>query len=95
VVLVFMEALGLEPPLTLVCSDLHLQLEGFPIEQGGDRVPFCPVMARPQSTSPAPSTKATQGRQRVGYPVALPYLGGSQLSWRVFSESQGYFFEDL
>lgn len=23
VVLVFMEALGLEPPLTLVCSDLH------------------------------------------------------------------------
>jgi hypothetical protein len=34
VVLVFMEALELEPPLTLVCSDLHLQLEGYPIEQG-------------------------------------------------------------
>ncbi len=34
VVLVFMEALGLDPPLTLVCSDLHLQLEVYPIEQG-------------------------------------------------------------
>ncbi len=36
VVLVFMEALGLEPPLTLVCSDLHLQMEGYPIEQGAE-----------------------------------------------------------
>ena len=34
VVLVFMEAQGLEPPLTLVCSDLHLQMEGYPVEQG-------------------------------------------------------------
>jgi hypothetical protein len=34
VVLVFLEALGLDPPLTLVCSDLHLQLDGYPIEQG-------------------------------------------------------------
>lgn len=34
VVLVFMEALELDPPLTLVCSNLHLQLEGYPIEQG-------------------------------------------------------------
>ncbi|WP_198537949.1 hypothetical protein [Vulcanococcus limneticus] len=33
-VLVFMEALELEPPLTLVSSDLHLQLEGYPVEQG-------------------------------------------------------------
>jgi hypothetical protein len=35
VVFVFMEALGLEPPLTLVCSDIHLKMEGHPIEQGG------------------------------------------------------------
>jgi hypothetical protein len=34
VVLVFMEALGLDPPLTLVCSVLHLQLEGYPVKQG-------------------------------------------------------------
>ena len=40
VVLVFMEALGLEPPMTLVCSDVHLQMEGYPAEQGGgDRDP--------------------------------------------------------
>ena len=26
--------LGLEPPLTLVCSDFHLEMEGYPIEQG-------------------------------------------------------------
>jgi hypothetical protein len=35
VVLVFMEALELEPPLTLFCSDIHLQMEGYPVEQGG------------------------------------------------------------
>ncbi len=33
VVLVFMEAQDLEPPLTLVCSDIHLQMEGYPVEQ--------------------------------------------------------------
>jgi len=35
VVLGFMEAQDLEPPLTLVCSDIHLKMEGHPIEQGG------------------------------------------------------------
>jgi hypothetical protein len=33
-VLVFMEALGLEPPLTIACSDHHLLAEGFPVQQG-------------------------------------------------------------
>ena len=47
VVLVFMEALGLEPPLTLVCSDLHLQLEGYPIEQGVEiEIPLLPPGGR-------------------------------------------------
>ena len=47
VVLVFMEALGLDPPLTLVCSDLHLQLEGYPIEQGVEiEIPLLPPGAR-------------------------------------------------
>jgi uncharacterized protein (DUF2252 family) len=23
-----------EPPLTLVCSDIHLEMEGYPVEQG-------------------------------------------------------------
>ncbi len=34
VVLVFLEALDLDPPLTLVSSDQHLQLEGYTVEQG-------------------------------------------------------------
>jgi hypothetical protein len=43
VVLVFMEALELEPPLTLVCSDLHLQLEGYPVKQGVEiEIPLLP-----------------------------------------------------
>ena len=33
-VIVFLEALDLEPPLTLVSSDLHLEAEGLPVEQG-------------------------------------------------------------
>ena len=43
VVVVFMEAQGLEPPLTLVCSDLHLELEGYPVEQGAEiEIPLLP-----------------------------------------------------
>ena len=53
VVLGFMEALGLEPPMTLVCSDLHLQMEGYPIEQGAEiEIPMLLV---------APSRKAARG----------------------------------
>ena len=38
-----LEALELEPPLTLVCSDLHLQLEGYPIEQDAEiEIPLLP-----------------------------------------------------
>ena len=33
-VMVFMEAIDLDPPLTLVSSDMHLELEGYPVEQG-------------------------------------------------------------
>ena len=41
--LVFMEALGLDPPLTLDCSNLQLQLEGYPIEQGAEiEIPLLP-----------------------------------------------------
>jgi hypothetical protein len=32
-VLVFMEAMDRDPPLTLVSSDMHLELEGYPVEQ--------------------------------------------------------------
>jgi hypothetical protein len=47
VVLVFMEAQELEPPLTLVCSDLHLEMEGYPVEQGAEiEIPLLPPGGR-------------------------------------------------
>jgi hypothetical protein len=46
-VLVFLEAQGLEPPLTLMCSDIHLQMEGYPVEQGAEiDIPLLPPGAR-------------------------------------------------
>jgi hypothetical protein len=46
-VLVFLEALDLDPPLTLVSSDLHLQLEGYPVEQGAEiEIPLLPPGSR-------------------------------------------------
>jgi hypothetical protein len=46
-VLVFLEAQGLEPPLTLMCSDVHLQMEGYPVEQGAEiEIPLLPPGAR-------------------------------------------------
>jgi hypothetical protein len=50
VVVVFMEGQELEPPLTLVCSDLHLELEGYPVEQ--DAVIEIPLLP-PGSRGPA------------------------------------------
>ncbi|MFM7647844.1 MAG: hypothetical protein ACKO50_07215 [Cyanobium sp.] len=47
VVLVFMEALDLDPPLTLVSSDMHLELEGYPVEQGAViEIPLLPPGSR-------------------------------------------------
>ena len=47
VVLVFLEAQNLEPPLTLVCSDLHLEMEGYPVEQGAEiEIPLLPPGGR-------------------------------------------------
>ena len=46
-VVVFLEAQGLEPPLTLMCSDIHLQMEGYPVEQGAEiEIPLLPPGAR-------------------------------------------------
>ena len=46
-VLVFLEAQGLEPPLTLMCSDIHLQMEGYPVEQGAEiEIPLLPPGTR-------------------------------------------------
>ena len=46
-VLVFMEAVDLDPPLTLVSSDMHLELEGYPVEQGAEiEIPLLPPGSR-------------------------------------------------
>ncbi len=46
-VVVFLEAQGLEPPLTLMCSDIHLQMEGYPVEQGAEiEIPLLPPGTR-------------------------------------------------
>ena len=45
--MVFMEALGLEPPLTLVCSDFHLEMEGYQLEEGAEiEIPLLPQGTR-------------------------------------------------
>jgi hypothetical protein len=42
-VMVFMEAIDLDPPLTLVSSDMHLDLDGYPAEQGAEiEIPLLP-----------------------------------------------------
>ena len=42
-VMVFMEAIDLDPPLTLVSSDMHLELEGYPVEHGAEiDIPLLP-----------------------------------------------------
>jgi hypothetical protein len=46
-VVVFLEAQGLEPPLTIMCCDIHLQMEGYPVEQGAEiEIPLLPPGAR-------------------------------------------------
>jgi hypothetical protein len=46
-VMVFMEALDLDPPLTLVSSDMHLELESYPVEQGAViEIPLLPPGSR-------------------------------------------------
>lgn len=46
-VLVFLEAQDLDPPLTLVCSDIHLEMKGYPVEQGAViEIPLLPPGAR-------------------------------------------------
>jgi hypothetical protein len=47
-VMVFMEAIDLDPPLTLVSSDMHLELDGYLVEQGAEiEIPLLPPGFRP------------------------------------------------
>jgi hypothetical protein len=46
-VVVFLEAQGLEPPLTIMCCDIHLDMEGYPVEHGAEiEIPMLPPGAR-------------------------------------------------
>jgi hypothetical protein len=41
------EARGLEPPLTIMCCDIHLEMEGYPVVQGAEiEIPLLPPGAR-------------------------------------------------
>jgi hypothetical protein len=46
-VLVFMEAKDLEPQMMLICSDLHLQMDGYLVKQGVEiEIPLLPPGTR-------------------------------------------------
>ena len=50
-VMVVMKALGLEPLLTLVCSDIHQEMEGYPVQKRAENViPLLPSVARGSAT---------------------------------------------
>ena len=47
IVLVFLTALDLQPPLEMICGDIHLEMENFPIEEGAViEVPLLPPGVR-------------------------------------------------
>jgi|688.fasta_scaffold1313062_2 hypothetical protein len=48
IVLALLEAIHLDPPLTVFCSDFHLEMEGYPMEEGSTiEVPLLPPGRRP------------------------------------------------
>ena len=48
IVLALLEAIDLGPPLSVFCSDLHLEMESYPVEEGCTiEVPLLPPGRRP------------------------------------------------
>jgi hypothetical protein len=48
IVLALLEAIDLDPPLSVFCSDFHLEMEGYPVEQGAEiEIPLLPPATRP------------------------------------------------
>jgi hypothetical protein len=48
IVLALLEAIHLDPPLSVFCSDVHLDMEGYPIKEGSTiEVPLLPPGRRP------------------------------------------------
>ena len=72
-VLVFLEAQDIEPPLTLDCSDIHLEMEGYPVEQGAViGIPLLPPGAR--GSDPKPMRLPHRFQERRGaIPAVLAF----------------------
>jgi hypothetical protein len=48
IVLALLEAIDLDPPLSVFCSDFHLEMEGYPMEEDSTiEVPLLPPGRRP------------------------------------------------
>ena len=48
IVLALLEAIDLDPPLSVFCSYIHLEMEGYPMEQGAEiEIPLLPPATRP------------------------------------------------
>ena len=67
----------LEPPLTLVCSDRHVQMEGYPIEQGAEiEISLLPPGSRGCATrsnqaSPAPCSNSSNPWTAIASRLAI------------------------
>ena len=67
----------LEPELTLVCSDRHVEMEGYPIEQGAEiEISLLPPGSRGCATrsnqaSPAPCSSRLNPRAAIASRLAI------------------------
>jgi len=74
----------LEPPLTLVCSDRHVQMEGYPIEQGVEiEISLMPPGSRGFATrsnqaSPAPCSSRSIPRAAIASRLAIEPMHQAQ-----------------
>jgi hypothetical protein len=70
----------LEPPLTLVCSDRHVQMEGYPIEQGAEiEISLLPPGSRGCATrsnqaSPAPCRSRSNPKAVITSRLAIELM---------------------
>jgi len=67
----------LEPPLTLLCSDRHVQMEGYPIEQGAEIEISLPLpgsrgcATRSNQASPVPCSSRSNPRAAIASRLAI------------------------
>ena len=65
----------LEPPLTLLCSDRHVQMEGYPIEEGAEIEISLPgsrgCATRSNQASPVPCSSRSNPRAAIASRLAI------------------------